>query len=323
MKKYKHLSYTQRYHIWYLLKLGLSQKFIAEFIEVSPSTICRELQRNKALRCYSAKKAHHLAQQRRSRSAHSNANRIPDSIKQEALALINEDWSPDQVAQSLKRCGKSVSHETIYQWIIQDRRQGGCLFEHLRRRQRKYNRRTGNASGRGFIKNRVPIEQRPEIVETRSRYGDWEVDTVIGKQTRGPVLVTLVERKSRFLLVTKAKNRSSREVNRALIRVAKPYSRMIHTMTFDNGKEFANHEQIAESLHCQTYFAAPYHSWQRGTNENTNGLLRQYFPKGQSLRGIRIEQVKQAQDKINNRPKRVLNYNCPQKVFMQAFENSL
>lgn len=318
MKRYKHLSQEQRYHIYALLKVGLSQKKIAQELSVCPSTISRELHRNKGLKGYRPIQAHKRAVERKTVAARRNAYRIPDLTRNVALKLIEEDWSPDQIAHALKRYGHPVSHESIYQWVIADRRQGGSLYLHLRRRQRKYNRRHGKDSGRGLIPNRTPIEQRPAVANKRLEFGHWEADTVVGTRARGAVLVTLIERKSRFLLAVKARSKGAEDVSAALLEALEPYKDMVRSITFDNGKEFCSHEQIADTLACQTYFANSYHSWERGSNENANGLLRQYFPKGKSLDPVSSEKVLWAQDRINNRPKRVLGYNSPERVFTKA-----
>ena len=321
MKTYKHLSQEQRYHIYALRKAGFSQKEIAQEIQVSPSTICREIRRNQGLKGYRPQQAHRYACIRRSHAARLNVYEVPETTKQKALELIRLDWSPEQISQYLKKSGQRVSHETIYQWLIEDRLKGGNLYTHLRRRQRKYNRRHGRDSGRGFIKDRVPIEQRSSKANNRLEYGHWEADTVLGNKTKGAVLVTLVERKSRFLLTAKAPSKSAKDVTQAILKATEPYKAIFRSITFDNGKEFAWHKSIGLQLNCKTYFATAYHSWERGTNENTNGLLRQYFPKGKSLNDVTDEDVKRAQDRINHRPKRVLGYNAPEDVFNQVLKH--
>lgn len=320
MKKYKHLSQEQRYHIYALGKAGFSQKSIAQELQVSPSTISREIRRNQGLKGYRPQQAHRFALIRRSHAARLNVHEVPATTRRKALELICMDWSPEQVSQNLKKSGLCVSHETIYQWVIEDRRQGGDLYTHLRRRQRKYNRRHDKESGRGLLKDRVPIQQRSSKANNRLEYGHWEADTVLGKKTKGAVLVTLVERKSRFLLTAKAASKSAEDVTEAILKATEPYQAIFRSITFDNGKEFALHKSIGLKLNCETYFSTPYHSWERGSNENTNGLLRQYFPKGKSLNEVTDEAVKQAQDRINHRPKRVLGYNAPDEIFNRVLK---
>lgn len=158
------------------------------------------------------------------------------------------DWSPEQISHTLKKVGQRVSHETIYQWVIEDRRNGGDLYTHLRRRQRKYNRRHGKDTGRGILTDRVPIEQRSTKANNRTEYGYWEADTVLGKKTKGAVLVTLVERKSRFLLTTKAASKSAEDVTQAILKAAQPYRAIFRSITFDNGKEFALYKSVSSQL---------------------------------------------------------------------------
>lgn len=174
------------------------------------------------------------------------------------------------------------------------------LYLNLRRRHRKYQRRLGNANARGQIKNRRSIETRPTCIETRAHTGHWEGDTVVGRQKKGKVLVTLVERRSRFLVAKLASEKSAKEVAASIIEGLQDSASMVKTVTFDNGKEFSNHQDIAKALDCDVYFARPYHSWERGTNENTNGLLRQYFPKGMSLDDVTDETLQKIVNRLNN-----------------------
>lgn len=318
MNKYKHLSREQRYHIYVLKKAGLKQKAIASVLGVSPSTISRELRRNLGLKGYRFEQAHRMATERRKLAARLNVYRIPDSVKQRVIAELQKDWSPEQIAGALAKENLPISHETIYRMVIADRRNGGELYKHLRCRQRKYNRRHGQTSGRGLIPNRTPIEERSKAANNRTEYGHWEADTVLGTKTKGKVLVTLVERKSRYLVSALAASKSADDVTAALIEAVSPFKSIVRSITFDNGKEFAQHEKISSVLQCQTFFANPYHSWERGSNENTNGLLRQYFPKGKTLNFTTAEEVKLVEQKINTRPKKVLGYNCPDVIFKKA-----
>lgn len=320
MKKYKHLSREQRYHIYAFKKAGFSQKQIAAELSVSPATISRELRRNRGKKGYRYKQAHRMATERRQIAAKRNVYRISDDIKQLVIKLLNDDWSPEQITGHLALQGIHVSHESIYRMVIADRKAGGQLYKHLRCHHRKYNRRQGQTSGRGLIPNRTPIEKRPTAANNRTEYGHWEADTVLGTKTKGTVLVTLVERKSRFLVSVLAPSKSADDVTSALIDGVKPFKAMVRSITFDNGKEFAQHELIASELNCQTFFANPYHSWERGSNENANGLLRQYFPKGKSLNFTTSQEVGLVQQKINTRPKKVLGYNCPDAVFKKALK---
>ena len=219
------------------------------------------------------------------------------------------DWFPPALESVLK-----ISHETIYQHIYADKRNGGDLHQHLRSQKPHRKRYASGQERRGAIKNRVSIDERPEIVAQKSRIGDWEGDTVIGKNHKGG-LVTLAERKSRYVLAGHIRSKHAVGVTAVTTRLLTPYKDKCHTITFDNGKEFAEHEKIAAELKADIYFANPYHSWERGLNENSNGLLRQYFPKGIELTNITEEQVQEAVERINHRPRKALGFRTPHEIF--------
>ena len=228
--------------------------------------------------------------------------------------MLREDWSPEQISGWLTREeGVSVSHERIYQHVYEDKRRGGDLHRHLRC-QKPRRKRYGHYDRRGQIRERVSIDERPEVVEARSRIGDWEADTVIGK-LGGAVLVTLVERRSRLSLIALAPNKTAEAVKAAILKVLQSLSAQVHTLTYDNGKEFAYHMEIAKVLKADGYFAHPYHSWERGLNENTNGLIRQYLSKGTDFNKLTDRQVLEIMDKLNNRPRKCLGYKTPNQVF--------
>jgi IS30 family transposase len=231
---------------------------------------------------------------------------------------IREEWSPEQISGWLREARNIlVSHETIYQHIWSDKRSDGQLFQHLRRKGKAYQSRSKDKqAGRGFIKNRVSIDERPPLVEDRSRIGDWEIDLVIGKGHRG-ALVTIVERKTSFTVSKRVDDKSARTVTAATIALLQPFADAVHTITADNGKEFAYHEKMTEELKCGVYFADPYCSWQRGLNENTNGLLRQYWPKSTDFKEIEQSEVKAVIVKLNNRPRKKLNYRTPAKLMTE------
>ena len=223
--------------------------------------------------------------------------------------------SPEQASQRLVlEGGLQISHESIYLHIYADKRRGGDLWRHLRCQKPRRKRYASGQERRGTIKNRVGIDERPVIVEQKSRIGDWEGDTVIGKNHRG-ALVTLAERKSRYILAAQVPDKHASGVTAAVTRLLRPHKGKCYTMTFDNGKEFAEHETIAAELDADVYFAHPYHSWERGLNENSNGLLRQYFPKGMELVEVTQEQVQWAVDRLNHRPRKVLGFRTPFEVF--------
>lgn len=316
---HKQLSQIERYQIFALRKEKFSIRQIAQNLGRSPSTISRELCRNQGLRGYRPLQAHHKARTRAKESRASNVSRIEPGTFAVVEALLKLQWSPQQISKRLsKDSDLRISHETIYRYVLKDRRNGGMLYLNLRRRHRKYQRRLGNTNARGQIKNRRSIETRPACIETRAHTGHWEGDTVVGRQKKGKVLVTLVERRSRFLVAKMASAKSAKEVAASIIEALQDSASMVKTVTFDNGKEFSNHQDIAKALDCDVYFARPYHSWERGTNENTNGLLRQYFPKGMSLDDVTDETLQTIVNRINKRPRRVLGYSTPEEIFVRA-----
>ena len=313
MSLYTQLTQEQRYQIYAFLKAGFSQSAIAIEINVHKSTICRELQRNRGLKGYRPKQAHLKATNRRQDAA--KYVKLTPKIITLVNSLIRQDFSPDQVSGSLKRNhGVMISHETIYRHLLADKANGGSLYKHLRRSNRKRKKRYGSRNIRGQIPGRVSIDLRPTIVDNKERIGDWEIDTVIGKNHKG-ALLTIVERKSKYTLIQKLSYKRSRLVADATIDLLAPYLDKVHTITSDNGKEFADHQRISKQLTAKIYFAHPYHSWERGLNENTNGLIRQYFPKNTNFKTITVESVQNVMDQLNNRPRKTLDYATPNEVF--------
>ena len=311
---YTQLTQEQRYQINAMLKIGHSQTEIAAVLGVHKSTISRELRRNRGKRGYRPQQAHGFAQQRRRKII---PNRIPTETWTRVEEKLRQDWSPEQVSGWLKKNTETaVSHEWIYQYIYLDKRAGGDLHKHLRC-QKKRRKRVGDYDRRGKIPNQVSIEERPEIVEKRERIGDWEADTIIGAGKRGAI-VTLVDRKSRFTLLKQVARRTAAAVEDAILDLLKPYQAATNTITFDNGKEFANHQAIAQKLQADMFFAHPYASWERGTNENTNGLIRQYFPKGSDFSSITDDKISFVKERLNTRPRKCLDFQAPAMVFSQA-----
>jgi len=310
---YHQLTQEQRYQIYALLKTEHSQNEIAIFLGVNKSTISREVRRNRGKRGYRPKQAHRYALKRRRNTVR---KRIPAESWVWIEEMLRQDWSPDQISNWLKKyTDTTISHEWIYQYIYKDKRRGGDLHKHLRC-QKKRRKRIGDYDRRGKIPNQVSIEERPEIVDRRERLGDWEADTIIGAGKRGAI-VTLVERKSRFALLKQVARRTAVAVEDAILELLMPYQAITHTITFDNGKEFANHQNIAEKLQADMYFAHPYAAWERGTNENTNGLIRQYFPKGSDFLSITDDQISFVKERLNTRPRKCLDFQAPEMVFSQ------
>lgn len=311
MRGYTQLVHEQRYQIYALMKAGHNQTEIAGILGVHKSTVCREINRNRGLRGYRPRQAQGLAMDRQLNRA---VARISDETWLSIDRLLREDWSPEQISCWLKIFKKiSISHEWIYQFIYQDKLTGGDLHQHLRC-QKKRRKRYGSYSRRGQIINRVSIDERPAIVDNRSRIGDWELDTIIGKAHKQAV-VTLTERKTRLTLIRKVKFRTAENVADAIIDLLGPMKKWVKTLTADNGKEFAFHELIAKALNAKFYFAHPYSSWERGLNENTNGLIRQYIPKSSDFKTITQKQIDNVMEKLNNRPRKCLGFKTPNQVF--------
>lgn len=312
---YTQLTQEQRYQIKVLLKMGHSKKEIAEAISVHRSTIYRELKRNSGKRGYRPKQAHRKTLRRRAQKA---KLRITVETWQQVEEQLREKWSPEQISGRLRQEGISISTEWIYQYVYADKHAGGDLWRHLRQ-QKKRRKRAGGRDRRGKIPNRVGIEQRPVIVDERKRLGDWEGDTIIGKGHRGAVL-TLVERKSGYLLMGKLLRRTAEQVSAQAMQLLASVSHR-ETLTVDNGKEFAEHERIANHTGIAVYFARPYASWERGTNENTNGLIRQYLPKKRRLDNLDEQEVLDIMAALNHRPRKRLDFKTPHEVFFE--ENSV
>jgi IS30 family transposase len=253
----------------------------------------------------------------RARSRRKSFHRISRETWAKVDRLIREDWSPEQASHRLKdEEGIRISHEWIYQYIFADKSRGGDLFKHLRRLNKR-KKRGRRVDRRGQWSNFHSIERRPAIVESRERLGDWEVDTLLGKQT-GPALITLTERKSRFTLLALVDRRSAPAVRDQICRRLLPYKDRLHTITSDRGAEFSEHEKIARILGVAFYIAHPYAAWERGTNENTNGLLRQYFPKHTSFESISESDIECVMQKLNQRPRKTLGFRTPFEVFFNT-----
>jgi IS30 family transposase len=308
---YAQLTQEERYQIHALMKAGHNQTEIAEMLGRHKSTISRELRRNRGLRGYRPKQAHRLSVERRQSKAQP---RIASAHWVLVERLLREDWSPEQISLWLNdEAGIQISHEWIYQYVLQDKSMGGDLYRHLRC-QKQRRKRYGSYSRRGQLVNRVSIDERPAVVDTRSRLGDWELDTIIGKGHK-QAIVSLTERKSRLTLIQKVERKTASNVTQAILGLLKPIAHRVHTLTSDNGKEFAGHETIAKGLGAKFFFAHPYASWERGLNENTNGLIRQYFPKHRDFTTITQAEIIRVMDKLNNRPRKCLGIKTPNQVF--------
>lgn len=314
---YTHLTRDQRVELAALLKAGLSQAKAARQLHKDPATVSRELSRNKHTNkaSYHAAVAHRLTKGRRAR-ANDRPRITPDSFLEHYIPrALARECSPEQIAGKLKFVlGRSIiCHETIYRWVYLARPD---LKQYLRRTKGKYRRRRGTNARwcRRELAKKKWIDERPKVVETRSRMGDWEGDTVHGAKKSG-YIATLVERKSGYLVARKLKKSNGQQMLEAvtLLQAVLPEKRL--TLTLDNGLEMSEHEEMERRTGLKVYFAHPYHSWERGTNENTNGLLRQYFPKKTSFEAVTQQQVDRAVQRLNTRPRKRLGYQSPHTVF--------
>ena len=309
MSTYKQLTQGQRYQIKALLSIGTKKPAIARELSVTKSTIYREIKRNTGQRGYRPKQAHEKALMRRKAKSQIR-------ISAETWKLVDEElcekWSPEQISGRLKKNEINISHERIYQYVYADKRTGGILWKHLRC-QKKRRKRLGGRDRRGKIPNRRSIEERPAIVEERIRFGDWEGDLILGENHQGVVL-TLTERKSRFTLLRSLPSKHAGPVTQAIIDLLQ-WVEHLKSITFDNGKEFAGHQEVSLALNTDCYFAHPYASWERGTNENTNGLIRQYLPKSRNLKKVSSEEEIMIMDQLNLRPRKCLDFMTPFEVF--------
>jgi IS30 family transposase len=310
---YQHLSLAERYYIETRRKKEVSHNQIAKELGRSQSTISREIRRNTGLRGYRHKQAGNLASKRHSDKP--KYVKLTDEVKYLITICLQNEWSPEQIAGRLRdEQLVELHHETVYQFVLADKSNGGQIFKHLRHQNKTYRKRYGSAHNRTGIPGRIDIDQRPEAANNRERIGDWEADTIIGSNHEGAI-VTLDERKSKLRLAAPLPGKRAKPVQKAIVSLFSPIKQFVKTVTFDNGKEFTLHEDIAKELDCETYFAKPYHSWERGQNENANGLLRQYFPKAMGLADVTRKQVAEAVDKLNNRPRKCLGFKTPYETF--------
>ena len=318
---YHQLTEYERYQIYALKKAGHSQKEIAELLGRSPSTISRELRHNKGLRGYRPKQAQRLSDARR-KGAY-KARKVTHDIRNAIEALIRQELSPQQVVSYLAR-HKSLSlhHETVYQLIYTDKANGGDLYTHLRVASKPYRKRYGSYDRRGKIKNRVSIDERPAVVDRGTRIGDWEGDTVIGKG-RNSALLTMVERKTLYTVIIRLTGKRADLLAAAAVQGMRHLKDRVNTITLDNGLEFAGHEAIAKGLEADIYFAHPYASWERGINENANGLIRQYFPKGTDFNTVSEAEIEYVTNRLNNRPRATRGHRSPNELFMGRREDLL
>ena len=313
MKSYSQLSQEERYFFSSSLARGHSIPSIAKELDRPPCTLYRELARNRRPSgCYAAVVAHSYATARRRRSR--RGPHLPPEFILLIWEMLSRRWSPDQVSNFLVREGlPSVSFQTIYRWIRKDRRRGGSLYKALRIMPKRRRKRYGSDDSRGVLRGKRNISERPDIINTRSEFGHWEGDTVMGKD-RHQCILTLVERKTGITRMAKIRNRTAALTAKAVIAIIEREPWLFKTITFDNGTEFHSYKDIEKATGVICYFANPHHPWERGCNENLNGLLRQYIPKGTTLNYIGNTKIQKICDDLNTRPRKRLNYFSPQEA---------
>lgn len=313
--KYSQITLKERYTIDTLRKQGQSIAEIAAFLKRHRTTIWRELKRNRSPShgAYEPDRADARCRVRRSQSRRNARITERDyAIVRRYLAL---DWSPEQISGTLKKLRiLSISHETIYRYVWTDMAYGGSLWSHLRQSSKQRRKRYKAYDSRGRLANKRMIGERPAYIDLRKSIGHWEIDTVHGRGSNH-CIVTIVERKSGYLIIGKLKNKSTLELNQRVTKLMDRFPGLFKTITADNGTEFHQYEKIENSTGTKFYFATPHHSWERGTNENTNGLIRQYLPKNSSMFYLTQQECNAIANKINDRPRKRLDFATPKEVF--------
>ena len=314
---YKQLTSEQRYTISVLLQNRTKQKEIAKAINVSPSTVSREIRRNSGVRGrynWETAQANAVQTKRKKPGNHSINKEVMEEAKH---LLVTEQWSPEQISGVLAKDGKYISHETIYRMIRKDKAEGGTLYKHCRH---KLKRRARPVGGRRIsIPNRTSISERPAEVDGK-RFGDFEMDTIVGRGNHGAI-VTLIERSTSMLFMRKLKQgKNAKDLARTVIHLLSPFKEQVKSITTDNGTEFACHEMIGKSLGVTIYFADPYASWQKGAIENANGLIRQYVPKTETFEHVSHQQITKYSKRINIRPRKKLEFKTPHECFYEQIK---
>jgi IS30 family transposase len=311
---YHQITFAERYTLGVLRRDGLSPAAIARTLGRHRSTILREVQRNQARSdgTYRPQLAEWYARGRRS---HSRRNQqFSGADLQRIRALLAEHWSPEQVAGRLRLEGRlQISHETIYRYIWADKAAGGTLYTHLRGARKQRRKRYGRYDSRGRVAGKRPITARPAAVETRTQLGHWEADTVVGPGR--PCILSLVERKTGFVVIGQLRARTTAAVNRRATELIRAQRHRVRTITADNGTEFHDYPAIERATGTRFYFATPHHAWERGTNENTNGLIRQYLPKRRSMAALTQQDCDRIAAQLNGRPRKRLGYRTPEECY--------
>jgi IS30 family transposase len=313
---YHQITSAERYTLGLLRRRGLRPATIARILGRHRSTIGREVQRNRAHSdgTYRPELADWYACGRRSSARRNRQFTAADWAQ--VQELLREDWSPDQVAGWLRRFHLlAISHETIYRYIWADKAAGGTLHRHLRGACKQRRKRYGRYDSRGRLAGKRMITERPAIVNTRCELGHWEADTMLGASQAGPCVLSMVERKSGYLLLGQLDQRTSAFVNARARQLIRAQHRPVRTITVDNGTEFHDYRTLEQATQTEFYFATPHHAWERGTNENTNGLVRQYLPKRQSMAHLTQHDCNRIATKLNRRPRKRLNYRTPEECY--------
>lgn len=314
--KYRQLTPEERYAIAAFRRQGFSQARIAQALGRHPSTISREVRRNATQGRYRAGKAQARTNGRRSRSRRNR--RFAGDDWALVASLVEDLWSPEQISGTLRRQGRlRISHETIYRYIWEDRRRGGSLYLNLRGRIKQRRKRYGTYDSRGRLAGKRMLAERPPGAQNRSRVGHLEGDTVMGTSNRHCVL-TLVDRKTGYVMIGKLRERTVEETNRRTVQLLQRAARQTRTLTLDNGSEFHGYSDIEKETGATVYFSTPYHSWERGTNENTNGLLRQYLPKKFSMAHVTQDDCDFIADHLNDRPRKRLGFRTPRECYERS-----
>lgn len=318
-----HLTLEQRCQISALNKRGVLQKDIAYDIGVAQSTISRELKRYKNKDgTYNYRVAQTRSKQRKAVNK-LNPLKLDDELQSKIRKLLETNWSPDQISGRLRlECKINISCQAIYKFIAKDKKQGGKLYLYLRHKGKKYRDYNPKRASKSLIPNRIDISERPQEVEMKSGIGHWEGDTIVGKGKRSG-LITLTERHSKLTKVVKISNFKAENVADKICDALSDCKQKVLSITFDNGLEFSSHAKITERIkHAKVYFAKPYKSWQRGLNEHTNGLIREFYPKGTDFNNVPDVKIRVLQNKLNLRPRKVLNYKTPEEVFFRIKLNT-
>ena len=320
MKKYNHITKEQRYTISVCLKKKMSLSKIADLINVNKSTVSREIKRNSNMhRHYVAIEAQQFSEMKK--SVPRRPRKLSKADWQEIEQCLKRHWSPETIAGVRKREGKTcVSIEWMYHIIRRDKARGGLLYTYLPHHLKHRRRPVGS---RIPIKDRLSIDERPAVVDAKARFGDWEMDTIVGKDGKG-VIVTLVERTTKKMLMAKSpKGKNAKAVARLVVQMLRPFEHHVLSITTDNGTEFADHKYIAKMLHTKVYFAHPYSSWEKGLIENTNKLIRQYIPKDTDFSSLSADYILYVQTEINLRPRKLLDFSSPKQKFLLSLHNSV